>query len=163
MGMIGCYIRISEENVLKLQQAEDNLQGLFFGDMDEDNTISIDKAWHAIHFTLTGCPFGGEDDNIFSKLVMSGNVFMEIDGEPPAMLITANDVKKLSEAMDSLEEQQFREKFNISEMLENNIYPVMDDENEEEFFDYVWANLIELKKFIEEAVNERQAVIFYIM
>ncbi|MER0280130.1 YfbM family protein [Clostridioides difficile] len=163
MGMIGCYIRISEENVLKLQQAEDNLQGLFFGDMDEDNTISIDKAWHAIHFTLTGCPFGGEDDNIFSKLVMSGNVFMEIDGEPPAMLITANDVKKLSEAMDSLEEQQFREKFNISEMLENNIYPVMDDENEEEFFDYVWANLIELKKFIEEAANERQAVIFYIM
>lgn len=163
MGMIGCYIRISEENVLKLQQAEDNLQGLVFGDMDEDNTISIDKAWHAIHFTLTGCPFGGEDDNIFSKLVMSGNVFMEIDGEPPAMLITANDVKKLSEAMDSLEEQQFREKFNISEMLENNIYPVMDDENEEEFFDYVWANLIELKKFIEEAANERQAVIFYIM
>ncbi|MCC0690203.1 YfbM family protein [Clostridioides sp. ZZV14-6387] len=163
MGMIGCYIRISEENVLKLQQAEDNLQGLFFGDMDEDNTISIDKAWHAIHFTLTGCPFGGEDDNIFSKLVMSGNVFMEIDGEPPAMLITANDVKKLSEAMDSLEEQQFREKFNISEMLENNIYPVMDDENEEEFFDYVWANLIELKKFIEEAANDRQAVIFYIM
>ncbi|CZR98590.1 hypothetical protein CDFC105_73818 [Clostridioides difficile] len=163
MGMIGCYIRISEENVLKLQQAEDNLQGLVFGDMDEDNTISIDKAWHAIHFTLTGCPFGGEDDNIFSKLVMSGNVFMEIDGEPPAMLITANDVKKLSEAMDSLEEQQFREKFNISEMLENNIYPVMDDENEEEFFDYVWANLIELKKFIEEAANDRQAVIFYIM
>ncbi|MCI9976010.1 YfbM family protein [Clostridioides difficile] len=163
MGMIGCYIRISEENVLKLQQAEDNLQGLVFGDMDEDNTISIDKAWHAIHFTLTGCPFGGEDDNIFSKLVMSGNVFMEIDGEPPAMLITADDVKKLSEAMDSLEEQQFREKFNISEMLENNIYPVMDDENEEEFFDYVWANLIELKKFIEEAANERQAVIFYIM
>lgn len=163
MGMIGCYIRISEENVLKLQQAEDNLQGLVFGDMDKDNTISIDKAWHAIHFTLTGCPFGGEDDNIFSKLVMSGNVFMEIDGEPPAMLITANDVKKLSEAMDSLEEQQFREKFNISEMLENNIYPVMDDENEEEFFDYVWANLIELKKFIEEAANERQAVIFYIM
>ncbi|NJJ34650.1 YfbM family protein [Clostridioides difficile] len=163
MGMIGCYIRISEENVLKLQQAEDNLQGLVFGDMDEDNTISIDKAWHAIHFTLTGCPFGGEDDNIFSKLVMSGNVFMEIDGEPPAMLITTDDVKKLSEAMDSLEEQKFREKFNISEMLENNIYPVMDDENEEEFFDYVWANLIELKKFIEEAANERQAVIFYIM
>lgn len=163
MGMIGCYIRISEENVLKLQQAEDNLQGLVFGDMDEDNTISIDKAWHAIHFTLTGCPFGGEDDNIFSKLVMSGNVFMEIDGEPPAMLITADDVKKLSEAMDSLEEQKFREKFNISEMLENNIYPVMDDENEEEFFDYVWANLIELKKFIEEAANERQTVIFYIM
>ena len=88
---------------------------------------------------------------------------MEIDGEPPAMLITADDVKKLSEAMDSLEEQKFREKFNISEMLENNIYPVMDDENEEEFFDYVWANLIELKKFIEEAANERQAVIFYIM
>lgn len=65
--------------------------------------------------------------------------------------------------MNNLEEQTFRKKFNISEMLENNIYPVMDDENEEEFFDYVWANLIELKKFIEEAANEGQAVIFCIM
>ncbi|HGM3508338.1 TPA: YfbM family protein [Clostridioides difficile] len=163
MGMIGCYTRISEEDVLKLQQAEGNLQDFVFEDVHENSTINIDKAWHAIHFTLTGCSFEGDDDNIFSKLVLSGNIFMEIDGEPPAMLITADDVKKLSEAMNNLEEQTFRKKFNISEMLENNIYPVMDDENEEEFFDYVWANLIELKKFIEEAANEGQAVIFCIM
>ncbi|EQF23154.1 hypothetical protein QEW_3781 [Clostridioides difficile CD160] len=163
MGMIGCYTKISEENVLKLQRAEGNLQEFVFGDVNENNSINIDKAWHAIHFTLTGCPFGGDDDNIFSKLVLSGNVLVEIDEEPPAMLITANDVKKLSEAMNNLEEQMFRTKFNIGEMLENNIYPVMDDENEEEFFEYIWANLIELKKFIEEAANEGQAVIFCIM
>ncbi|KPI48255.1 hypothetical protein IM33_17520 [Clostridioides difficile] len=163
MGMIGCYTRISEEDVLKLQQAEGNLQDFVFEDVYENSTINIDKAWHTIHFTLTGCSFGGDDDNIFSKLVLSGNIFMEIDGEPPAMLITADDVKKLSEAMNNLEEQTFRKKFNISEMLENNIYSVMDDENEEEFFDYVWANLIELKKFIEEASNEGQAVIFCII
>lgn len=93
MGMIGCYTRINEEDVLKLQQAEGNLQDFVFEDVHENSTINIDKAWHAIHFTLTGCSFGGDDDNIFSKLVLSGNIFMEIDGEPPAMLITADDVK----------------------------------------------------------------------
>lgn len=163
MGMIGCYIRTSEENIFKLQQEEENLQEFIFGDVNENNSINIDKAWHAIHFTLTGCPFGGDNDNIFSKLVLSGNIFMEIDEELPTMLITANDVKKLSEAMDNLQEQKFRERFNISEMLENSIYPVMNDENEEEFFDYVWSNLIELKKFMKEAANEGQVMIFCIM
>ncbi|HBF2809287.1 TPA: YfbM family protein [Clostridioides difficile] len=163
MGMIGCYTKISEENVFKLQQAEENLQDFVFEDANENSTINIDKAWHAIHFTLTGCPFGGDDDNIFSKLVLSGNILMEIDGEFPVMLITANDVKKLSKAMNSLEEQAFRKRFNINEMLENNIYPVMNDESEDDFFEYVWANLIELKKFIQEASDAGLAVIFFIM
>ena len=88
---------------------------------------------------------------------------MEIDGEFPVMLITANDVKKLSKAMNSLEEQAFRKRFNINEMLENNIYPVMNDESEDDFFEYVWANLIELKKFIQEASDDGLAVIFFIM
>lgn len=61
------YIRIIEENVLKLQQAEGNLQDFVFEDVHKNNTINIDKAWtwHAIYFTLTGCPFGGDDETIF--------------------------------------------------------------------------------------------------
>lgn len=163
MGMIGSYFRISEEGILELQQSADNLENFIFSDVQEDNSINIDKAWHAIQFTLTGCPFGGDDDNIFSKLVLSGNVFMEIEGEFYPMLITAKDVKKLSEAMNNLEEQEFRRKFSVNEMLENEIYPVMDDEDEDEFFEYVWANLIELKNFMQIASNEGQAVIFGIM
>ncbi|MCC0694579.1 YfbM family protein [Clostridioides sp. ES-S-0048-02] len=163
MGMIGSYFRISEENILKLQQSTDNLEDFMFEDVQEDSSINIDKAWHAIQFTLTGCPLGGDNANIFSKLVLSGNTFMEIEGEFYPMLITPDDVKKLSEAMNNLEEEEFRKKFSVSEMLENEIYPVMDDEDEDEFFEYVWANLIELKKFMQVASNEGQAVIFCIM
>lgn len=61
--------------------------------------------------------------------------------------------------MNSLEEQAFRKRFNINEMLENNIYPVMNDERKM-IFEYVWANLIELKKFIQEASDDGLAVIF---
>lgn len=53
---------------------------------------------------MIGCFFGGDDDNIFSKLVLSGNIFMEIDGEFFVMLIIVNDVKKLLKVMNSLEE-----------------------------------------------------------
>lgn len=95
MGMIGSYFRISEENILKLQQSTDNLEDFMFEDVQEDSSINIDKAWHAIQFTLTGCPFGGDNANIFSKLVLSGNTFMEIEGEFYPMLITANDVKTI--------------------------------------------------------------------
>lgn len=50
MGMIGCYTKISEENVFKLQQAEENLQDFVFEDANENSTINIDKAW--MPFTL---------------------------------------------------------------------------------------------------------------
>lgn len=65
MGMIGSYFKISEENILELQQSADSLENFIFSDVQENNRINIDKAWHAIQFTLTGCPFGGDDDNIF--------------------------------------------------------------------------------------------------
>ena len=49
MGMIGCYIRMDDENVKELQNgAQLDISG------SDDNTLDIDKSWHAIHFVLSG-------------------------------------------------------------------------------------------------------------
>ena len=46
-------------------------------------------------------------------------------------------------------------------MLDQNIYPVTEEENEDEFFDYVWSYLSDMKDFFDDAAAEGQAVIFY--
>lgn len=48
-------------------------------------------------------------------------------------------------------------------MRENEIYPIMDDEDENDFFEYVWGYLSDLKQFMKTASCNGQAVVFYIL
>lgn len=45
----------------------------------------------------------------------------------------------------------------------DNVYPVMADEDPEEFYEYIISNLLELKKFYQEAAARDKAIIFFIM
>ncbi len=165
MGMTGNYFRTSKSNAMNVREGKYSLADLIYDDAQEGNIIDIDKAWHAIQFTLTGCPYGGDDDNIFSKLVLSGNVLTDDEkelAEFSAMLISSDDVRKLSEALNKLTEEEFRNSFDIGDMLANDIYPITEDEEEDGFFEYVWACLSELKEFMVKASEENQVVIFYI-
>jgi len=163
MGMTGNYWRTNSENIKKIQSGIIDLTDYIFSDEQERNIIDIDKTWHAIHFTLTGDPFGGDADNIFSKLVLSGNMLENTDKEFSAMLIEADDVKKTSHELLNMTEQQFRKMFDIIKMRENEIYPIMDDEDENDFFEYVWGYLSDLKQFMKTASCNGQAVVFYIL
>ena len=163
MGMSGNYFRPSESTVDDIRRGAVALSDFIYDKSQKENIVDIDNAWHAIHFTLTGNAYGGEDDNIFSRLVLSGNTLIEGDEEYSAMLISPEDVKALSAALLALKREDFRERFSMEEMLENEIYPVTEDDDEEDFFDYVWDAVEELKEFFEAAAQEGQAVIFYMM
>ena len=151
MGMSGNYFRTDESTVENIRR----------GAVALSDIIDIDKAWHALHFTLAGNAYGGDDDNILSRLVLSGNMLMEGDEEFSPMLISASDVKAMVPALAALTREDFRERFDVEQMLENDIYPVTEDDDEEDFFDYVWDAVEELREFFEEAAKEDQAVIFY--
>lgn len=161
MGMSGNYFRTDESTVEDIRRGAAALSDIICDKAQKDNIVDIDKAWHALHFTLTGNAYGGDDDNILSRLVLSGNMLMEGDEEFSPMLISASDVKAMVPALAALTREDFRERFDVEQMLENDIYPVTEDDDEEDFFDYVWDAVEELREFFEEAAKEDQAVIFY--
>ena len=162
MGTAGNYFRASESTVEDIRSGRHELTDVMYDRAHEDSILEVDNAWHAIQFTLNGTSFGGDDDNIFSRLVLSGNKLREDDeDEFSAMLIEPEDVKALSAALRALSEEEFRERFHVDEMLENEIYPVTEDDEEEDFFEYVWDHVEEMKEFFEEAAAEGQAVVFY--
>lgn len=82
-------------------------------------------------------------------------------GYGPAMLITGNEVKLLSESLNSINEEAFRKKFIVSDMKKFDIYPGTDEINDN-FFDYVWGYLTKIKKFFKQAMSEQQCILFYI-
>ena len=130
MGMIGYYFRTEEEIIRKLQNSELDLEDLIYDKSLEDRLLDIDKAWHSIHFTLTGLPFGADDGDILGLLVLSGNMLTGQDDPLSAMVIEASDVTLLADALNNISGPAFRDSFSVSEMLHNNIYPVTEGEDE---------------------------------
>ena len=161
MGMIGYYYKTDEETLQKIQ--ERSVGSIVFSEESEQNLLDIDKTWHAIHFTLTGCAYDGAEDNILSNLVLGGTPISEEDmGYGSARLIMKEEVAQLAEALKEWDEKAFREKFNVEDMIDNQIYPVMYNEDEEEFFTYVWEYFVEVKKFFQEAAEEGQNVLTFL-
>lgn len=162
MGMIGSYLRTNEETVKKIQQGEIEFWDLLNDDSYDNYIIDIDKTWHALHFTLTGKVWAGGGSE-FDDLVLGGESITDSEKEEfPILLIRPERVKELAEALEKLTEQEFREKFSMKKMVENEIYPLYEEEDEDDFFEYVSGYFIELKKFMKIASDEGQAVIFYI-
>lgn len=161
MGMIGYYFRADEDLVNQIKRGED--ESVFYNEDYENNILDVDKAWHAIHFVLTGESWEAPADELLANVVMGGQPINDTDmGYGPARLLEREVVKKLAKALEDWDESAFREKFHVTDMIENRVYPVMDNENEEEFFQYVWFYFMELKKFFKEAADRNEYIISYI-
>lgn len=96
-------------------------------------------------------------------MVLGGEPVNEEDmGYGPARLITREETAQMAEALKKWDKTAFREKFHVTEMLENDIYPVMSGEDEEAFFTYVWAYFTEVKEFFQKAAEEEQSVLTFL-
>ena len=71
-------------------------------------------------------------------------------------------VVQLAEELEKWDEKTVQENFHIKDMIEEQVYPVMPEEDEQEFFQYVWAYFAELKEFLKKAAKEGQYVINFI-
>ena len=166
MSMIGYFLRADEDITEKIR----NGQGsgfLFgndsFGNDDDDKILCIDKAWHAIHYIVTGCVWDIPEDNLLGQLVLGGEPIDDEDlGYGPARLIPKETVSQISENLEKWDEAVFHENFHMQDMISNEIYPVMSDEDEESFFEYIWENFAELKKFYIAAAEDGQNVIAFL-
>lgn len=161
MSMIGYYLRADKDTVNKVRGGD--ACGYLFSEEIEQKLICIDKAWHTIHYVVTGCVWDIPDDNVLGQMVLGGEPVSDEDtGYGPIRLIPAETVKQISEALAQWDEDFFRENFHMQDMADNEIYPVMPDEDDEEFFTYVWESFDELKKCYQEAAKAGDGIIAFI-
>lgn len=162
--MIGNYYMADEETILKIREGTLSVGDLIYDEnADEDRFLEIDKAWHAIHFTLTGETDESDTNNFLSKLVFSGNPVSDEDvGYGSAMEITADEVKRIHLSIRDITKSDFHHEFNVQKMAKNDIYPVTEDEDENEFFEYVWQYFELLNSFFARASQNANCILFYI-
>ena len=123
----------------------------------------LDKAWHGLHYLLTGTAWDGEPPLNF--LVGGGEEVGDVDvGYGPARAYRAADVVKLSGALSEIDVADLRARFNPAEMMKQEIYPgIWDrDPSDDDTLGYCLDNFESLKRFLAEAVRLRRGMLIYL-
>jgi hypothetical protein len=130
----------------------------------EADAIDLDKAWHGLHFLLTGTAWEGEFPANF--LVSGGTPVGDVDvGYGPARAFAPAEVRRLGEFLDGLDEATLRARYEPSRLAEAEIYPDLiwtrDDEREENW-EYLLDAFTRARAFVRETADRGLALLAYI-
>lgn len=114
-----------------------------------------DKAWHAIHFLLTG---NSEEREFPLNFLMSGGVEIGDDmGYGPLRFLNASEVKELKFLLNNISSEKFRERYNITELNKAEIYPLYTNWSEDEEL-WISEEYEALRLYINQAYSNNNGI-----
>jgi Domain of unknown function (DUF1877) len=126
-----------------------------------DTEIDLDKAWHGIHYLLTGS--SEPNSTLASKVIMGGEDIGPDLGYGPAQLLKPDDVKAIAKLLEETSPDVLQKRFEPKEMTRVGIYPAVIWEREgNDALRYVLDYYEKLVAFYRLAAERGQAVIFAI-
>ena len=139
---------------LMQQRLGGRLPGTAEGDPTE---LSLDKAWHGVHYVLCGAVEPG--DSLLSQAVLGGTeVGEDFSGYGPARRFTPGQVAELAGALgDPQVEQDASDRYDPQRMTELGIYPFGWDEEDNR--EWIFDAFHELRDFYADAATRGRAVV----
>lgn len=161
MGMVAYLVALPEAKLAELRANEELVEEFLFpddGESEPENSIDIDKAWHGIHFLLTGEAEGGAEP--LSLAVTGGEEFGPDLGYGPPSFLSSAEVKAIAEALKPLGRSELAARFDPQEMERKEIYPeVIWTRDGDDALDYVLENYEVLRDMYLEAAARGDAII----
>ena len=155
MGMIWVGYRRDDLTARQILEDPEQLDELLDSD-DDENSVDIDKAWHALHWLLNDN--GHPTDDSLSETIFGGESIGEDLGYGPGRLLPADRVRAVARALGQIELNSLRTRMDARAMESAEIYPMIWDEDD--VFDSYLAPAYErLRKFYAAAAAADQAVI----
>jgi len=129
--------------------------------LDYGEEIDVDKAWHGIHFLLTGSAWGGTGPEAF--VVAGGTEIGAVDvGYGPARAFWSDEVKAIADRLRGIDEAQLRLACDRDRLAENEIYPDIWGEATESCCGYLLRHFAVLKRFVCDAAERGKGLIVYL-
>jgi hypothetical protein len=126
-----------------------------------DTEVDLDKAWHGIHYLLTGS--ADTNGTLASKVIMGGEDIGRDLGYGPAQLLKPDEVKAIAQLLEKTTPDMLRKRYNPKEMTQMRVYPEVIWEREgDDALRYVLDYYEKLVAFYKLAAQRNQAVIFAI-
>jgi len=160
--MGGLIITIEEASAneieyLQKRPADDVVESFF---QTERSRLDLDKAWHGIHFLLTGRAFEADGPEAF--LMMGGTSLGELHEEfGPARALSAQEIQALYEVVKSITVEELKERYQPEHMQE--IYPgFWDPALDGEDFPYLIFYFERLKQFLAQLAEQQKGALVVI-
>ena len=133
---------------------------LYGAQADARERLALDRAWHAIHFALTGSRLGGEEPLNF--LVDAGTPVGEVDvGFGPARVMSSTRVRTLAVALATIAPDEIARRVDLRQLDAEAIYPGEWERNGHGV-DYVVENYREMRAMIERLADAGLGMVLYI-
>jgi hypothetical protein len=164
MGMVACIAAVPVETLQRLRGGDESIEEYLYpddGDSEPPDSIDLDKAWHGIHYLLTGTAEGGDGPEALA--ILGGEEFGPDVGYGPARFLLPGDVKAVSDALARLTPENLAERFNPQDMSEKDIYlSPMWERDGAEALDYALEHYQKLPVLYRDAAQRGDAVILWL-
>jgi hypothetical protein len=161
MEMIGNLRPASDAEIQQLLASPSEVTRFLYGaDAETRERVVLKKAWHAIHFVLTGSRLGGDEPLNF--LVSEGTPVGEVDvGYGPARVLTSQQVSALATALASVKPEDLAARIDLHKLDEEVIYPGNWQRNGLDV-DYVVGSYRAMRDLIVRLADQGLGMVLYI-
>lgn len=160
MACRGVHFALTDEQrsqLLAIVESQGDVIGYIQEDIEEqwdtEWLCETDKAWDAIHRCLTDGTLSGDDSTPFYWCVLNG-AQMYVGDDYIVSFVDVPNVKQVSDAIASLNESEFRTRYNAIDEQDYGM-PLSDED-----FEYTWSYFNALRDFYARAANSSRSVLF---
>ena len=154
----------SDAEIARLLASPSEITRFLYGSSaDVSDQVALDRAWHAIHFVLTGSRLGG--DAPLNFLVDEGTPVGGVDvGYGPARVLTSQQVRRIADALAKIEPTEVARRVDVKRFDQEAIYPGNWQRNGDGVagVDYVVSNYRQMRELIVRTADEGRGLILYI-
>jgi hypothetical protein len=161
MGMYCGLYKLSPPDVDRLLKDPKLISDLINSEPTDGSYLSLEKAWHGLHYLLTGYAHAGP---LPLSFIFAGGQNIGADLEyGPARLLSTQFVKDLESSLRELTINDLWQRFDPVKMSQEKIYPEIWDEPEGELKDEYGWYFDDLKNFVRSASSAENAIVIVIV
>ena len=162
MGMRCSLVELDKDQIDKLLADPENVFD-YLDELEENEEVGgvgMDKAWHGIHFLLTGSVWEGAEPLCY--LVKGGEVIGTEDDW--AWLLRPNQIADWANALSTISADDLRKRYDPMAMAKADIYPSIWDrvDEEQDNLEYLLDYYEVLCSFLEQTKKENKGAIIFI-
>jgi hypothetical protein len=120
--------------------------------------VSLEKAWHGLHYLLTGEVWEGTGPLAF---LLVGGEHVNDDEEAPRWF-TPQEATEIHQALTAVSDDQLWSRFDAQQMEQLEVYPGIWDEDEDELKDEYLTYFLQLKQVVSAAAESGQGLLIAI-
>jgi hypothetical protein len=159
-GMQLTLVMVTPEQFSQMKSDEKALEKTLF-EPPRDDALEMDKAWHGIHYLLTGNPWSAR--GTLGQAILGGVGFGPDIGYGPARYLNPRQVAEIAEALKALPVDKFKSRYDPKAMMQAEIYPTTWEREGEEGLTWLVSGLEQLTAFYSRAADQKKGVILAIL